>query len=271
MTKRQKRSPAFQFYPSDFLGSPKVRAMTLAEIGLYAIGLCLDWEHDGITRAELLDLALSQRATAEEFGTLFVRVQGCFREKSGRLRNPRLDEERAKQRAWRRKSSKGGKMGSAKRWSPPDKGGVSVVTPNDDTPSPSPSPTPSLKQKHTARANPDGDAIFAEAWAEYPKRPGNSKADSYRQWLARVKEGVDPLAMLDGTRRYAKYIAANPPEDPRFVKQAQTFYGRGKHFEADWTPTAAPDSLANRVALVVEEEDAALERTRALLAKRGVA
>lgn len=267
MTK-QKRSPAFQFYPNDFLGSPKVQVMTVEEVGLYWLLLCLDWQQNGFTINEAREFARAKGMDSGRFDDAWTRVSRCFVVNSaGSYFNGRLEEERRKQAAWRRKCSKGGKLSAAKR----SKGSSRVVEGYRNTPSLSPSPTPSLKQKQGARATSDGDAIFAEAWAEYPKRPGNSKADSYRQWLARVKEGVDPLTMLEGTRRYAKYIAANPPEEARFIKQAQTFYGRGKHFDADWTSTVAPDSLANRVALVVEEEDAALERTRALLAKRGVA
>lgn len=147
--------------------------------------------------------------------------------------------------------------------------------------------TPEETQKGTARAQQghkkesskaitttthgESDAVFAEAWAEYPKRPGNSKADTYQRWLARVREGVDPLTMLEGTRRYARYIAANPPESPRYIKQAQTFFGRGKHFDSDWAGGESVDPRVARVLSIVEEEDAELARTRALLAKRGAA
>lgn len=122
-----------------------------------------------------------------------------------------------------------------------------------------------------AKRPPPADALFEEAWAVYPKRPGNSKAESYAKWLARVREGVDPLDMIEGTRRYAKYIEANPPSDRRYIKQSQTFYGKGRHFEDDWTPAAPSDPLSSRIAALIEEEDAALEKTRQLLATRGAA
>lgn len=86
------------------------------------------------------------------------------------------------------------------------------------------------------------DQVFDEAWAAYPKRPNNSKADAWRAWLARVGEGVEPLDMLAGTRAYGAYITREKP-DPRFIKLASTFFGPGRHFTNDYAPT--PDQFAH--------------------------
>jgi uncharacterized protein YdaU (DUF1376 family) len=40
------KSPAFRFYPSDFIGSPDVQAMDLNEIGAYVLLLCTAWLAD---------------------------------------------------------------------------------------------------------------------------------------------------------------------------------------------------------------------------------
>lgn len=258
-----KKSPAFQFYPSDFLGSPKVRVMDTREIGIYTLLLCLDWELGGFTLEEAEEHVVAHRTTLEQFTESWRKVSRCFGERNGRFFNPRLQEERAKQREWRRKSSKGGKLSAQKRL----KGGSKVVEPppqpTGNTLSPSPTPL-------TTTTPPPSDAVFEEAWAIYPKRPGNSRADTLKQWHARVKDGVDPLDMLAGARRYAKYVEVEGTE-PRYVKQAQTFFGRGRHFEADWTPTRPSDPLSDRIAQLQAEEDAALEKTRQLLATRGAA
>lgn len=116
---------------------------------------------------------------------------------------------------------------------------------------------------------PPYDQVFEEAWAAYPKRPGNSKVEAWRQWLARVGEGVDPLVMLGGVQRYAGFVIAEQTE-PRYVKHAATFLGRDRHFDADWTSVAS-SPLTARVTQLVQEEEAALERTRLLLEKRGAA
>lgn len=257
------KSPAFQFYPSNFLGSPKVRAMDAAQIGVYWLLCCIEWEESGFTYQEAEDIAASARIDGSQFAAMWPKLSRCFVDRDGRFYSPRLDSERDKQREWRRKSSKGGKLSAEKR----RKGGSTTVEPTPqptvNTPSLSPSPTP----KPTT---PPQDALWEEAWAAYPKRPGNSKADTYRQWLKRVKEGVDPLTMLEGALRYRRYVDAEQ-KDPTYVKQSQTFFGQGKHFESDWTPTAPRDELGDRIAALIQEEDAALEKTRQLLATRGAA
>lgn len=78
------------------------------------------------------------------------------------------------------------------------------------------------------------DDSFGEAWALYPRRPNNSRAAALRAWEARVEAGEDPAAMLDGTRRYAAYIAATSTK-PQFVKLGSTFYGPDQHYRNDFT------------------------------------
>lgn len=80
------------------------------------------------------------------------------------------------------------------------------------------------------------DSVFEEAWAEYPKRPGNNKAEAWNQWLRRLKDGTDPLDMLEGTRRYRRYVDAQPEEySRRWVLMARTFFGPARRFADDWT------------------------------------
>lgn len=77
---------------------------------------------------------------------------------------------------------------------------------------------------------------FEEAWRAYPARPGSSKADAYKAWNARIKEGVSVHALIDGAKRYADYCRACRTE-PGFIKQPATFFGPGHHYDSDWTPT----------------------------------
>lgn len=84
-------------------------------------------------------------------------------------------------------------------------------------------------EKRQSRVETETDSLFAEAWAAYPQRPGNSKAAARRAWEARVKAGADEQAMLDGARRYAAYVTAEGT-DPKFIKQAATFFGPDEHY-----------------------------------------
>lgn len=80
---------------------------------------------------------------------------------------------------------------------------------------------------------------FEEAWAQYPTRPGNSKAAAFKAWTARIKAGATPEEMIGGTIKYAAYVKAERTE-AHYIKQAATFYGPGEHFSADWTVKRAP-------------------------------
>lgn len=44
MSSVRTKSPAFRFYPSDFMGSPDVQAMDLHEVGAYILLLCTAWQ-----------------------------------------------------------------------------------------------------------------------------------------------------------------------------------------------------------------------------------
>ncbi len=79
---------------------------------------------------------------------------------------------------------------------------------------------------------------FEEAWAQYPSRPGNSKAAAYKAWKSRIKAGATPEEMIAGTIKYAAYCKAR--NEPQYIKMAATFYGPGEHFSADWTVQRAP-------------------------------
>jgi phage replication O-like protein O len=76
---------------------------------------------------------------------------------------------------------------------------------------------------------------FEEAWSLYPKRDGgNSPADAWKAWSARVKAGVAPADLLAGTKRYAAYCVREKKVGTQFVKQASTFYGKGEHYAESW-------------------------------------
>ncbi|WP_320704774.1 helix-turn-helix domain-containing protein [Enterobacter asburiae] len=76
---------------------------------------------------------------------------------------------------------------------------------------------------------------FEQAWQAYPKRAGgNSKAAAWKAWKARIKDGVNTEAMLDGVNRYAGYVRATGSAGTQYVKQAATFFGPDRHFEESW-------------------------------------
>jgi uncharacterized protein YdaU (DUF1376 family) len=108
------KSPAFQFYPKDFLTDSHVVAMTLPERGAYITLLCLCWM-DGSVPAELPSLARLCSVSAATFARLWPALEPCFEATNGRLVQPRIERERRKQLEFRAmKAAAGQKGGKAK-------------------------------------------------------------------------------------------------------------------------------------------------------------
>lgn len=95
---------------------------------------------------------------------------------------------------------------------------------------------------------------FLDAWELYHRERRGSQAAVWRQWRARLGEAVkdgrsiaaEEAAMLAGTTGYmaqvARRLATEPDFEIRHIKLAQTFFGRDRHFEADYGP-AEPEAV----------------------------
>lgn len=93
-------------------------------------------------------------------------------------------------------------------------------------------------------------AEFAQAWREYPRRPGDSAAKARKAYLARRKAGVSAEELLAGVRAYAAYLQREQTA-PRFIKQGATFFGaEGEHWRAsyDAPPTLSPGQRVMQIA-----------------------
>lgn len=126
-------APAFQFYPSDFLNSPKVRRMSKTERGVYITLLCLDWMDDGLP-TDLDQMAADIHMPVKQLRAMWENsyLGQCFIERDGRYYNERLERERDKQSEFRRRASDHGKKGGRPKANPlPDgKGTESQPFPN---------------------------------------------------------------------------------------------------------------------------------------------
>jgi uncharacterized protein YdaU (DUF1376 family) len=110
------RSPAFQFYPREFVGDLDVAALTLEEVGFYTLLLCYAWLKDGLP-ADMPRLARALRVAPSKFDKLWVVIGEKFPvAPDGRLRNERQEEEREKQRRHREERSLSGRKGNEKRY-----------------------------------------------------------------------------------------------------------------------------------------------------------
>jgi uncharacterized protein YdaU (DUF1376 family) len=122
------KSPAFQFYPKDFLSDFNVTEMDWAERGVYITLLCHCWLEGGIPKESKMADNLIEDSP---------RVKACFYEEGGMYRHRRLDDERAKQA----KYSESQRINSAKRW---DSHGNPTAIPRDSSASASSSSSPEI-------------------------------------------------------------------------------------------------------------------------------
>lgn len=116
------RSPAFQFYPRDFLSSSKVDQMSMAERGVYWTLISRCWLDEGLP-TEMRELAGMVRMKTPQFEKMWTEGQlgRCFYEKSGRYQHARLDRELKAQADYRKRQSvNGAKGGRPKAVGKPD-------------------------------------------------------------------------------------------------------------------------------------------------------
>lgn len=113
-TEREK-SPAFQFYPKDFLTDAKVMCMSNEVVGMYIKLLCIDWLEDGIWPEQVLRLAgYEGDPSSEEASRAIAELRSCFTihpDKMLKITNKRLLRERRKQEEKREERRKSGKKG----------------------------------------------------------------------------------------------------------------------------------------------------------------
>lgn len=114
----QNKSPAFQFYPADFLSDAKTASMNAEEIGIYTLLLCYCWL-EGSLPAEQNFLARLARTQQKKFTRLFSgKISACFLfdETTNTYKHPRLEKEREKQETYRLQQSEKGKRSAQQRF-----------------------------------------------------------------------------------------------------------------------------------------------------------
>lgn len=111
-TGKSTKSPAFQFYPRDFLSSGSVDDMSMTERGIYITLLARCWMDDGLP-TDMAALAKMARMKPSQFERIWSNspLHKCFYVRSGFFRHERLDTEKQKQVDFHRRQSDNGKMG----------------------------------------------------------------------------------------------------------------------------------------------------------------
>lgn len=242
------KRPAIQFYPGDWLRNVKVRACSVEARGLWMDLLC--YMHDcepyghlliGGKRPTNATIARMVGLPVRTFSRLLAELEDngvCQRTADGILCSGRMIRDHATSQARAEAGSIGGTVTQA------------IVK----------QPVKQLPKQSVADEDADADAVaitprrgvprgetpdrFPEVWAAYPRRPNNSRERARKAYAARMAEGCDPAAILEGVKRYAAYVRRERTE-PRYVKMTATFLGPDRHWESDYTstaPSAAPAS-----------------------------
>jgi len=174
------KSPAFQFYPADYLSDSNTIAFTAEQDGHYLRLLCLCWLEGSIP----IDPRPLLKGGATITDECLNPVLRCFRlnRKKTALVHPRLDAERCKQIAWREKSSAGGKASALiKRTLNGGNGASRVVEPLVNTMSSSSSSSSSSKKTKTEFDSWDmsmAKRLFNHCLRSVP----SSKVPNYQEW-----------------------------------------------------------------------------------------
>jgi uncharacterized protein YdaU (DUF1376 family) len=120
------KSPAFQFYPSEFLADENVAMMSNREVGCYIKLLCYCWR-EGSIPSEIEKIAKLCGEDSSAMAQLWLSLSSCFSsaitshgsaiDSHPRLINKRLEIERKKQEEHRKERSESGSRGAKSRWS----------------------------------------------------------------------------------------------------------------------------------------------------------
>jgi uncharacterized protein YdaU (DUF1376 family) len=207
------KAPAFQFYAADFLTDTS--EMTCQEVGAYIRLLSLQWVNGGLSSDPM--------RLANIIGADFHAVWDGIKHKfslcdDGKLRNPKLEQVRDTQIAFRNKQSESGKLGASNRWAkeaaksnkstansesmatPPSTDGDPISDPNGEnialrssssSSSLSLSPTSTSKTNKTKTLVPTPEGVSTATWNDF-------------QTLRKSKKAPVTAAAMDGIKREAE-------------------------------------------------------------------
>jgi hypothetical protein len=112
------KSPAFQFYPAEFLSDENVALMNNQELGCYIRLMCYCWR-EGSIPSDIKKIAKLCGEDGSAMAQLWDSIKLCFKLGNGssdRLIHPRLEKERLKQEAFKKERSESGQKGAKHRW-----------------------------------------------------------------------------------------------------------------------------------------------------------
>lgn len=254
------KTPAFQFYPADFLSDENVVLMSNRELGCYIKLMCYCWR-EGSIPSDINKIGRLCNEDSSAMADLWLAIGSCFElaiNDSTRLVHPRLERERLKQAEFKSERSSSGKKGAEARWGkgssgngsangsaikePMAKDGFSSSSSSSSSSSKLPPKPP--KQDRNRRGMDAGlsDALFQNFWAEYPRKV--AKPEAHRAF---GKLNVDDELLqhiLDGLKR-AKESRDWVKDDGQYIPHPSTWLNR-KGWEDEYIPYAGSALAAKK-------------------------
>jgi uncharacterized protein YdaU (DUF1376 family) len=205
------RSPAFRFYPSDFMGAPDVQAMDLHEVGAYTLLLCTAWlsERHGYLPDDENLLRRWAKMTREQWTESRALLLKKFPVvEDGWRANPRMVREAEKQVAFSAsQAAKGAKGGR-----PAKKPGLIEIKPGLSNQKPDESQT-KAQQKPSVSVSVSATDEGQKQKTPRAKKPRAGFYEPVKELIFRyyrAKNEVDPEWDGQEGKSLAMLLAANP-------------------------------------------------------------
>ncbi len=200
------KSPAFQFYPQDYLSSSSVAEMSLEEEGAYIRLLCYCWTVGSIPADPERCARLAGKGCTIAISTVVQRAFNGTSTDPQRLVHPRLEKEREKQLLHKQRASIAGKKSAVSRAASRDV----KATKNGRS-------TERQRKVKSSSSSSDEDDFdtqsqvdqFGQFWAVCPKRVAIERAR--KAWI-KATTIEKPDQIIDAMRVYAKSVVGKEPQ-----------------------------------------------------------
>lgn len=220
------KSPAFQFYPQDYLSSARVAEMTLEEEGVYIRLLCYCWTTGSIPADPQRCAKLAGKGCSIETATAVQRAFNVRSTDVERMVHDRLEKERESQKIRREQASKAGKKSAESRSkqaknpakTPRFNGRSTDVQQNINPSSSSSDEDESVSSKRKKRkCSSAADDAFDQFWNVYPRKI--DKGHARKAWAAAIKK-TTPESIIAKATLFADLSAG---KEDQFIAYPSTW------------------------------------------------
>lgn len=224
------KSPAFQFYPAEFLADENVALMSNQQLGCYMKLMCYCWR-EGSIPSEIAKIARLCGEDHHVMAELWLAISSCFSkamEDANRLIHPRLEKERIKQLEYKIERAQSGKKGAKARWDKASNEDSSAIAkPKAKPMAKNGSLSSSLSSSSSNKTiNYDDYPEFLEFWSIYPNKDGKKKA--LEAWINHKPPIQLVMQALEWQTKLEKWLK----EDGKYVPMPTT-YINGARWESE--------------------------------------